>query len=74
MSELGRIQIPLPDGMRTRGYPLDVDFQVDTAGVHMHVYDNATGQELQGADIVYNNSDFNEEESKQRLEAFEIVE
>jgi len=73
MQELGRFVLNVPEGSREKRHPMIVNFQVDSAGVHVKVTDGVTNQELEGCDIAYNTGDFNQEESQQRIDAFEIV-
>ena len=74
ITELGRFQLAIPETSRDKGHPMNVDFRVDSAGVHVLVTDGVTGMEFPGCDIIYNNSDFDEDESLEKINAFEIVE
>ncbi len=73
VKELGRFVLAIPPESRVKGRQMIVDFRVDTAGVHVTVKDGVTGTEFPGCDIVYNSGDFNQEESEERINAFEIV-
>lgn len=71
--ELGKFVVLIPESSRQKGHPMKVDFMVDSAGVHVKVVDEITGEEFPGCDIVYNNSDFDKEESAEKINAFDIV-
>ncbi len=71
--ELGKFVVLIPESSRQKGHPMKVDFMVDSAGVHVKVVDEITGEEFPGCDIVYNNSDFNKDESAEKMNAFDIV-
>lgn len=71
--QLGVFKVLIPDGSRIKGHPMDVNFRVDSAGVHVKVIDGTTGQEFPGCDIVYENSNFDKEEAEEKINAFSIV-
>ena len=73
VSELGKFVLNIPEASRKKGHPMNVDFLVDSAGVHIRVTDGVSGEEFPACDIVYNNSDFNKEEAEEKIEAFEIA-
>ena len=72
VTELGQFVINLPEESRSKGRPMDVDFLVDVGGIHVKVKDGITGLEFPQCDIVYNNADFNKEESQEKIDCFEI--
>lgn len=72
VSELGMFVLNIPEESRQKGHPMDVDFAVDAGGIHVKVTDGVTGLVFPECDIVYNNSDFNKEESQEKIDCFEI--
>lgn len=73
VSELGKFVVNIPAGSRVKGSPMKVDFQVDSAGVHVKVIDEKTGEEFPGCDIIYNNSNFDQKEAEEKLNVLDIV-
>ena len=70
--ELGKFVLNIPEESRQKGHPMIVDFLVDVGGIHVKVTDGVTGMEFPACDIVYNNADFNREESQEKIDCFEI--
>ncbi len=72
-NELGRFELAIPEESRKERHPMNVDFKVDTTGVNVVVTDGVSGQVYPECHIVYNNANYNKEESKAKIDAFSIA-